>query len=394
MGAWLPFAPAAQGVMMAMAYFWIYAGVTLALGSRKIPSLAQSAPIEDAALPTLTVIAAARDEAARVEGASRSLLAQDYPGIQVAVVDDRSVDGTTTILDRLAAQDPRLRVHHVRALPEGWLGKTHALALAAAEAKTDWLLFTDGDVTFAPDAARRAVSLALAEGADHLAVAPGLIVHGIGEAAFTGYFVVMFHLSQHPWRARDPKSPVATGIGAFNLVRREVYERAGGHERIRFEMIDDLALGKSLKRSGARQLFAIDGGRVQARWQEGVGGLIRGVEKNAFAILRYNVLLGFLAVTSQLLISTAPLVGLFLPGAVAKGAAIAAWLGVGLAYRAAFWNGRYRWIQALLMPLGGLLFAYAILRSIVLAVARGGIYWRGTFYSLDALRRGAARSGQ
>jgi hypothetical protein len=125
-----------------------------------------------------------------------------------------------------------------------------------------------------------------------------------------------------------------------------------------------------------------------------VGGLIRGVEKNAFAVLRYNVALGLIAVTSQLLISATPLVGLFLPGAVTKGMAIAAWIGVGLAYRAAFWNGRYRWLQALLMPLGGLLFAYAILRSIVLAVARGGIYWRGTFYSLEALRRGTARSAQ
>jgi len=394
MGVWPLLAPAAHGVISSIAAFWIYAGVTLALAGRKIPSLAQSAPIEDAALPTLTVIAAARDEAARVEGAARSLLAQDYPGIQVAVVDDRSVDGTGTILDHLAAQDPRLRVHHARTLPEGWLGKSHALALAAAEAKTDWLLFTDGDVTFAPDAARRAVSLALAEGADHLAVAPGLIVHGIGEAAFTGYFVVMFHLSQQPWRARDPKSPAAVGIGAFNLVRREAYERAGGHERIRFEMIDDLALGKSLKRSGARQLFAIDGGCVRARWQEGVGGLIRGVEKNAFAILRYNVALGVLAVMSQLLVSATPLAGLLLPGVATKGMAIAAWMGVGLAYRAAFWNGRYRWLQALLMPLGGLLFAYAILRSIVLAVARGGIYWRGTFYSLEALKRGTARSAQ
>lgn len=385
---------AANGVLTAIAGLWMYAGVTLTLAGRKIPSLAQSGPIEDAALPTLTVIAAARDEAARVEAAARSLLAQDYPGIHVAVVDDRSVDGTATILDRLAAQDPRLSVHHVGALPDGWLGKCHALAVAAAEAKTEWLLFTDGDITLAPDAARRAVSLALAEGADHLAVAPGLIVRGIGEAAFTGYFVVMFHLSQQPWRARDPQSPAAVGIGAFNLVRREAYERAGGHERIRFEMIDDLALGKSLKQSGARQLFAIDGGRVRARWQEGVGGLIRGVEKNAFAIVRYNVVLGLLAVTSQLLLSAMPLVGLFLPGAVTKGMAIAAWIGVGLAYRAAAWNGRYRWLQALLMPLGGLLFAYAILRSIVLAIARGGIYWRGTFYPLEALKRGTARSAQ
>jgi len=390
-----------NGVIWAVAGTWLFAGILLARARHLIPTLGDvasaaapattaSTAMPDAALPTLTVIAAARDEAARVEGAARSLLAQDYPGIQVVVVDDRSVDGTATILDRLAAESPRLRVLHVRALPDGWLGKSHALALAAKEAKTDWLLFTDGDVTLAPDATRSAVSLALQEGADHLAVAPSLIIRGIGEAAFTGYFVVMFHLSQQPWRARDPGSPQAVGIGAFNLVRRDAYERAGGHEGIRFEMIDDLALGKSLKGSGARQFFALDGGRVRARWQEGVGGLIRGVEKNAFAVLHYNVAIGILAVLSQLLISTAPIFGLFVPDPFAKGSAIAAWVGVALAYRAATWNGRYRWIQAVLMPLGGVLFAYAILRSIVLGVTRGGIYWRGTFYPLDRLRRGGA----
>ncbi|MGH7681981.1 MAG: glycosyltransferase, partial [Candidatus Eiseniibacteriota bacterium] len=294
--AWLE--PLGVGFASAIAGLWLFAGIQLTRARRHVPSLADVAPLEDPALPSLTLIAAARDEAARIEGAARSLLAQDYPGLRILIVDDRSVDGTATILDRLAAEDPRLRVQHVRDLPDGWIGKSHALALAAAEAKTDWLLFTDGDVTLAPDVARRAVSLAIREGADHLTIPPSLIVHGLGEAAFTGYFVVMFHLSERPWRARDPKSPAALGIGAFNLVRRESYERAGGHERIRFQMIDDLALGKSLKQSGARQLFATDADRIHARWQEGVRGLIRGVEKNAFAVMHYNPVLAVLAVLS------------------------------------------------------------------------------------------------
>ena len=380
---------AATWIVAIVALAWVLAGIQLARVRRRIPSLGDGSALPDAALPSLTIIAAARDEAARVEGAVRSLLAQDYPALRVVIVDDRSVDGTGTILDRVAHQDPRLEAIHVGSLPDGWLGKCHALALAAGAAKTEWLLFTDGDVTFAPDAARRAVSLALREGADHVAVPPELIVEGMGEAAFTGYFVVMFHLSQRPWRAREPHDKSSIGIGAFNLVRRASYERSGGHAAIRYDLIDDLALGRSLKRSGARQLYALDGGRVRARWQVGVRGLIRGVEKNAFAAFRYRAGLGFLAVASQLVVSQAPLFGLFLPGLTPKIAAAAAWIGVGGAYAASYWGKRHRWLQAVLMPVGGALFTYAILRSIVLALARRGVYWRGTFYPLDRLKREA-----
>lgn len=379
---------AATGLVALVALLWLAGGIQLALARRTIPGLADVDPLPDASLPSLTIVAAARDEAERVEGATRSLLAQDYPGAGVTVVDDRSVDGTGAILDRLSAENPRLRVIHEQSLPEGWIGKCHALARAAAETKTDWLIFTDGDVSFAPDAARRAVSLALREQADHLAVPPHLIVEGSGEAAFTGYFVVMFHLSQRPWRARNPRSSASIGIGAFNLVRRDVYERAGGHARLKFELIDDLALGRLLKRSGARQLFALDGGRIVARWHMGVRGLIRGVEKNAFAAFRYRTGLALLAVASQLILSLAPLAGFFLPGIAPRIAAALAWVGVALAFTATSWSRRVAVWQAVLMPLGGLLFSYAILRSIVLAVARRGIYWRGTFYSLRDLKRG------
>src|SRR4051812_11517909 len=72
--------------------------------------------------PGRTVISAARDEAAGVEAATRSMLAQDSPALEVVAVDDRSIDATGAILDRLGGEYPRLRVVHVRELPPGWLG--------------------------------------------------------------------------------------------------------------------------------------------------------------------------------------------------------------------------------------------------------------------------------
>jgi glycosyl transferase family 2 len=374
-------------VVILSAIVWLGAGILLAAGQRRIPTLADVDPLRDDALPSLTVIAAAKDEAGRIEGSVRSLLAQDYPGIRCIVVDDRSVDGTGAILDRVARESERLRVIHIDSLPPGWIGKCYALARGSAEAKSDWLLFTDGDIEFAPDAARRAVSLALRERADHLAVAPNMILHSLGEAVFIGYFLAMFYLSQKPWSARNPRSRSSIGIGAFNLVRRAAYERAGGHERLRYELIDDLGLGKILKRSGAGAMFALHGEKVRARWHMGVGGLIRGVEKNAFAALRYRVSLALPAVLAQVALSLSPLAGPFMPGLVPKIAAVTAWAGVGLVYTAISRGSGIRPWQAVLMPIGGLLFGFAILRSTAAAVARRGLLWRGTFYPLAVLRR-------
>ena len=375
------------GMVVLSAVLWLGAGILLALGNRRLHTLADVDPLPDDALPSLAIIVAAKDEADRVEGAVRSLLAQDYPGIQVVFVDDRSVDGTGAILDRVARESARLRVVHVKSLPPGWLGKCHALALASAEVKADWLLFTDGDIEFAPDALRRAVSLALREQVDHLAVAVDMILESLGEAVFVGYFLAMFYLSQQPWRAQDPRSKNSIGIGAFNLVRRTAYESAGGHERLRYELIDDLGLGKILKQSGARQMFALHGGKIRARWHVGVAGLIRGVEKNAFAALRYRLSLALPAVASQIALSLSPVLGLFLPGPVPKIAAVSAWAGVVLAYAVIARGARIRAWQAILMPVGGLLFGFAILRSTAAAVARQGLVWRGTFYPLKDLRR-------
>jgi glycosyltransferase involved in cell wall biosynthesis len=377
----------ATATVAVSALYWIEAGISAVLGNRRTPGLVNLDPLADQELPSLSIIAAARDEAGRVEQAARSLLAQDYPRVRIVLIDDRSTDGTGRILDRIAAEDSRLRVLHVESLPEGWIGKCHALALGAEAAESDWILFTDADVTLAPDAARRAVSLAVRERWDHVAVAPDMRIEGLGEAVFIAAFVVIFNASLRPWLASDPRRKNAIGIGAFNLVKRSAYELAGGHSKIRYELLDDIALGKILKQSGARQVFARHDGLVAVRWHSGVLGLVRGVEKNAFPAARYNLLLGLVAPWIQLALAWAPLIGLLLPGATPKIAALAAWAGVFLCYREAARNVSIKVWQAILMPVGVTLFLYSFVRSMVVTLKQGGVIWRGTFYPLADLRR-------
>jgi hypothetical protein len=280
----------------------------------------------------------------------------------------------------------------VGSLPEGWLGKCHALAAAAAAARGEWILFTDGDVSFAPDAARLAVSYALRHGADHVTVAADLELRGVWEEIFVAYFVSVFNLSQRPWDAPDPRSSAHIGIGAFNLVRTLAYARSGGHERLRMELLDDMGLGLILKKSGAKSMLAGHDGRVRARWQEGIGGLIAGVEKNAFPALGYDTLAALASVAMQLLLSLAPVAGALATDTWTRAAALLAWSGVFLVYSVTARSARTRTWHALLMPVGAVLFAYSILVSMVVTLARGGVVWRGTFYATDRLRAGRVRA--
>jgi cellulose synthase/poly-beta-1,6-N-acetylglucosamine synthase-like glycosyltransferase len=177
----------------------------------------------EARTPPVSIVVAARDEARAIERAMRSLLALDYPGLELVAVDDRSADPTGAILDRLAAANARLKVLHVRELPAGWLGKNHALALGARDATGEILLFTDADVEFAPYSLREAVAVLEDERLDHLALAPRLRLPGAWLAACVAYFGRQFYVFLRPWRARDPRSGAHIGVGAFNLVRASAY---------------------------------------------------------------------------------------------------------------------------------------------------------------------------
>ncbi len=161
---------------------WLSAAAGWFRGVRRVPVLREVGknlePIDR--YPSASVVVPARDEEAVVGEALGSLLDQDYPGsLEVLVVDDRSTDRTGEIIAGLAARYPeRLTALRVDDLPEGWLGKNHALYRGAEEARAEWLLFTDADVRFAPGCIKEAVYYALSENLDHLTLSPELVRGG------------------------------------------------------------------------------------------------------------------------------------------------------------------------------------------------------------------------
>jgi hypothetical protein len=367
--------------------FWVPSALEMALGFRRVPLLDREEPLADDACPTLSIVVPACNEAETVEPAMRSLLAVEYPRLEIVAVDDRSTDATGAILDRLAAEDARLRVVHLTELPPGWLGKNHALMRGSEAVTGEWLLFTDADVVYQPDALRRAVGLAVREGCDHLVVYPHMVLEGFWERTFVGFFMVMFNFRFRTWQAAWKRAPGYVGVGAFSMLRTRLYRELGGHQKLRMEVGDDIKLGKVVKRSGARQVLAVTHDRLAVRWVVGLRGAIHGLSKNAFAGVDYSWLAAVASCVMLVCGCVWPFLGLFVGPGLARGLCAAEVAAMVLAAWAMRASTRIPIAYVLAWPLAALLFAYILLRSAVLTQRQGGVYWRGTFYPLEELRR-------
>jgi glycosyltransferase involved in cell wall biosynthesis len=382
---------ALQIVAWLIALTWLWKVIAAAFGLPRVPNLLlPQHNISPAGSPSITVIVPARNEAADIAATLHSLLAQDYPNIHIIAVDDRSTDYTGTIMDNIAAKHPeKLRALHIAELPSGWLGKTHAMALAARQAPTDYLLFTDADVLFHPTAIRLALANAVATHADHLVTVPTTIIKRWDEAAILGFFQLFSLWAARPWRIANPDAKRdAIGIGAFSLLRREAYLQIGGFESLRMEIIEDLGLGRRIKHAGLAQRIAFGRGLVSLHWASGVNGLINVMTKNLWAAFRYHISLALLGCLWLFTFCIAPALGTFF--SPTRVPAIVTLLAVIYAYRLLSRTSNISAWNAFLMPLGALVFVVALIRSALVTMKQGGVIWRGTFYSLAELRKNAA----
>ncbi len=380
----------------ALSIAWIAQAVTAGLGLRRLPSLldpaAPSSPPDDV---SVTIVVPACNEQLAIAACLQSLIDQDWPNLRVIAIDDRSTDATGAIMDEFVSRYPdRLTVFHITVLPEGWLGKTHAMALAARHAQSlyqpRWLLFTDGDVLFHPECLRRSLAMAESQQADHFVTTPTAIVHTAGEAMVMAFLQVIGLWGTRLWRVADPSTRDAVGIGAFNLLRTSAYEQLGGFERLRLQILEDLALARLVKDSGLRQRIAFAPHFVQIHWAPGIRGVLNTMTKNLFAIFRFRLLLMSFACCSLTILCVGPVLGLVwpqtrLPSLLAL-FAIASLYGV-----AAKYLSRLSPVHFFGFPVSALLFVYAILRSTVVTLLQGGVSWRGTFYPLKELREVAVK---
>jgi glycosyltransferase involved in cell wall biosynthesis len=369
---------------------WLYRFIEAAIGMPSVADIGKPEwdrdVVRELGPPSVLVVVPARNEGAAVEQCLRSLLALDYPNYRICAVDDRSEDATGEIMDRLAREHPeKLRVLHVSELPSGWLGKTHAMWLGAGQDESDWILFTDGDINFRVDALRRAIAYAEASRSDHFVLFPTMQMKTFGERMMLAFFQLVFSLAHRPYKLSDPKTHDAIGVGAFNLVRRSVYEEIGTYRALRMEVLDDMKLGSSVKAHGFTQRCAFGEGLVSLHWADGAAGVVRNLRKNMFSAVRFSWALASLAVVAAIIFQLGPWIGLlFAPGLAKIGFCVA------IAVIAAMYYGMsvHTEVPALYFlthPLATVLVIGTLLESARSSLVHGGVVWRGTTYSLEQI---------
>jgi len=341
-------------------------------------------------MPSLTIVVPARNEAEVLEPAVRSLLRLNYPDFQIIAINDRSTDGTGELLERISDSSEsrgRLRVIHVHRLPEGWLGKTHAMWLGAQQGIGDWILFTDADCVFQPDALRRALYYAQVTNADHLVLFPTALVETWGERMMISFTQVTAGLALRAWKVPDPNAREFIGVGAFNLISRNAYNEVGTFTALRMAVVDDLQLGQAVKQARLRQDVVFGPNLVSLRWAQGAFGVVRNLEKNLFAFFDFRMVMVILACCAIFFSCVWPFVGLaFAPGWSRVPFALAVAMIV-MQHVLTQRVSRISPLEIFTFPLGAVIFAFTILRSASVTLRNGAITWRGTKYSLEELRK-------
>ena len=361
--------------------------ITLAIGIRKMQKIADINRYAVADGPLISVIVPACNEQENIEKSLLSLLGQEYEKLEIIVINDRSTDNTAHILNQLKDRFPSLIVHEIAELPEGWMGKSHALFRGATLAKGKYLVFTDADVILEKTTIARAFAYMNRNSLDHLTLIFKNITHGwllnslILEAGL-GLLLIF-----RPWAAKLSGNRSFVGVGAFNMVRSSVYQEIGGHQNIKMHPIDDMMLGRIIKERGFSQdcLLAYD--FVKIPWYDSVRAMVDGLQKNMFALFHYRILLIPVVLFGIFVASIFPVWGAIWGDRFVQMICLLA-----LALRlVTFFGGlRMQGLPVYYLPgciITPYLFCYIILKSAIVTIKNNGIVWRGHHYSLADLRK-------
>ncbi len=340
----------------------------------------------------ISVIIPARNEEGNIARVVKSIAHQ--PGMrEIVVVDDQSTDRTAEILRELKLEFPQLRTLSIQSLPQGWMGKTHAVAEGAKIATGEWLLFTDADTQHFDGSMAELLQRAEAGRVDLLSLSPGQETPTWWEKSVIPLVFVKLSGLFRFEDVCDPRSPVAAANGQYVLIRREIYERSGGHEAVKSAILEDVELARRVKAMGGKLLFLPGPQWVRTRMYQTFGSMWQGWTKNLYLLYGGNRVKMLSAMASLWLIDVLPtvifivvcgLIGLGRGGTAAVVTAVLL-LVVALARRWSYGRALQRLgfasDLALYQPLGAVLLGTLMLNSMHAHRSTGSIQWKGRRYA-------------
>ena len=233
--------------------------------------------------PRISAIVPARNEEAVIAACVESL-AQQMEIAEILVVNDQSTDRTADIVRKLIPKYPQLRLLETTGPPPGWIGKNHAVWLAAQQAAGDWLLFTDADAVHEKNSAAQALQIAAQSNAALVSFSPEQLMGTWYEKAVIPFVYGRLSRNFSFDEINDPQSDAAAANGQFILIRRDAYHAIGGHASIAGEVLEDVALAKLVKRAGYPIWFGSGKGFVQVRMYRSFSAMWAGWRKNLYQL--------------------------------------------------------------------------------------------------------------
>jgi len=335
--------------------------------------------------PLVSILIPARNEESRIERCLASLVVQTYEAVEILVLDDRSTDRTSELVAHISTQHPRVRLLRGRELPPGWFGKTHACHQLSEAAEGEYLLFLDADTTHAPELVERLVATAQQRQSDLLTGFPR-VVNRIRMGWWVTSlmtFVIAMHLPVRlVERSPDPKFVAANGM--LMLFRRSAYAAIGGHATCGQHIVEDMEMGKAIKRAGLRTSLVDISRLIAVEMYDTPRDVWNGYTKNLYAGLGRNPFLLSFVVLYYLLLFVLPLVLAVSGALLGDGQTAGRFLlltGLGLVVKAIV-DQRFgvplRWSMA--MPLSALLLVAIGLNSARRSWSRLGYSWKGRTY--------------
>ncbi|HAX47312.1 MAG TPA: glycosyl transferase [Nitrospina sp.] len=349
--------------------------------------LVKVVPVEDESVdyPYLSVCIPARNEERDIKACVESLLHQDYPEFEVIVVDDNSTDETAEIVYSMKAQYPNLVFVPGKQLEPDWFGKPYALYQAYKKSRGKYLLFTDADLIYQPQALKSAMHTLISRDLDLLTLMPAAIFGSFWERAVQPVIFGFIAALTRFRKINSPNHDSAMGFGAFLLFKKESYQRIGGHLSVRQEILDDVMLAKNAKRNGLSMLVA-DGKRLfSIRMYHSLEEIWVGWRKNMFLAMKGSVIRTFYYVIVILCFVLTPYIvvignlwvgtGGIWVGSALFGLILTLVTGLALCRQL---NLEKR--NVFLFPLGAIIMSAIMLNSMTQIVFHGRAEWRGRTY--------------
>ena len=377
-------------VTICSALAWLFQLYVLIRTTRSMPYLKDFDYGDLQKYPLISVIVTACNEAETIEEAVNLRLKDNYPALEFILIDDRSTDGTAEIVDKIAAADPRVKVIHIAELPQGWLGKVHAMHRGVKKASGEWFLFSDADVHVKPGTLKKLIAYCEHKKLDHAAILPEFFSAGFFVDAAVSVSLRALLAGGRSYKAADEKSGIAVGAGAFNFVRRSAFEKTAGFPYLKLEIIDDITLGQMLKASGARNTAVNGRGFVGVRWYSSFNELVKGLGRAAVVGIGNLSLLRHIPLSSlAFILDIIPFVAL-----IPIGIPYLPYLGMftaAISITVSILSNRLTGLPLLsvfFLPVGYITVFFITMLGGLRFLKDKGIYWRGTFYPKKLLKKG------